>query len=794
MRESANRPARWLVVTFLAVALGSTASVLPAQDSPVMVSIDVSGNAVPGGTVTATATVEITDGSTVQSFAWMQTGGAAATLSGAGTATVTATLGNRNAYKGHLFELLDEPPVTAEQLPPNVPLPPGEFAAGLRNRFELVGINPFALEEAGLVVLEVEVTTTSGTYHAEAEIHTGLPWRTTLGIRNVPIGVPILVQSKEQDSYDWTLELPTGSAATLLNAASRHPEFTPDVPGIYTLDVTDQASGEPVRIVVYAGTWRGVIVGQDEDGRPVADELCTGCHRPGFAPDIFPEWAQTGHAEIFTDNLNTSSHYSTSCFNCHMVGYDPTINNGGADEAPDYQNFLNAGLLSNPSPDNWTTVLNQFPATAREANIQCENCHGPASSEPGLDTLAHGWMADVVGEPRISLSADLCGSCHGEPLRHARFQQWQVSGHANFELAIDEGESGNCARCHTANGFLTWLPTLLGETDKDPLDNIEVTWTADEIYPQTCVTCHDPHNIGTTTGVGTNARVRISGNTPDLIAGFQVFGAGRGAMCMTCHNSRRGLRNDAVYADYVGTSEVARAPHGSSQTDMLMGENAYLVNTGVRGSHSLIADTCVRCHMEATPPPDILSYNQGGTNHTFFASPDICGECHGEILNAESIQSIVVAVLDNLEGLIEDRWMEVITEQIAAGNAIDIGDGVVLDDAADLAGIARLVLGESRGSQALTFVLADDTEVGPVALASIDVIRPAPMPTIALSDVGDEGLLKAGWNWALVTNDGSRGVHNPRFALQVLDASRDAVGGAGRGGPRATLPPEWMLE
>ena len=793
MRESTNRPARWLVAIYLAVALVSTASVLQAQD-PVTVSVDVSGNEVPGGTVTATANVEINDGSTLQSIAWTQIEGVDAALSGAGTATVTANLGNRGAYKGHLLELLVEPPVSAEQLPPNVQPPPGEFPAGLQNRFELVGLNPFILEETGLVVLEVEVITTSGTYHAEAEIETRLPWRTTAGIRNVPINVPVLLQGKAQDSYDWTLDLPAGSGATLLNAGSRNPEFTPDVPGIYTLDVTDQTAGEPVEIVVYAGTWRGVVVGQDENGRPVADELCTGCHRPGFAPDIFPQWAETGHAEIFTDLLNTNSHYSSQCFACHTVGYDTTVANGGADEAVDYEAFTNAGLLSNPDPDNWTTVLEQFPDTAQMANVQCENCHGPNSSGPGLDTLAHGWMADVVGEPRVSLSADVCATCHGEPLRHARFQQWQLSGHGNFELAIDEAGSGNCSRCHTANGFLTWLPTLLGETDGDPLDNVEVTWTEDEAFPQTCVTCHDPHNIGTTSGIDTNATVRISGNTPELIAGFQVFGAGRGALCMTCHNSRRGLRNDAVFEDFVGTSEVARAPHGSSQTDMLMGENAFFVNTGVRGSHSLIADTCVMCHMESTPPPDVLSYNQGGTNHTFFASPDICSDCHGEIINAETIQSIVGAVLDDLAGLIEERWLEVIEEQIAAGNSIDLNGELTLDDAADLAGVARLALGESRGRQAFTVVLSDDTRLGPFRLPDIEVVRPAPMPPVSITEVAEQELLKAGWNWALVTNDGSGGVHNPGYALEVLDAARDAVGGAGRGGPRATLPQEWALK
>ena len=126
-----------------------------------------------------------------------------------------------------------------------------------------------------------------------------------------------------------------------------------------------------------------------------------------------------------------------------------------------------------------------------------------------------------------------------------------MSGHADYELAIDEGESGNCSRCHTGNGFLNWLPILLDDDPAtDPVESIEVTWTADETHPQTCVTCHDPHAIGTTTGVDTNATVRISGDTPPLIAGFTAVGVGKGAICMTCHNSRRGLRNDSNFADF----------------------------------------------------------------------------------------------------------------------------------------------------------------------------------------------------------------------------------------------------
>ena len=133
--------------------------------------------------------------------------------------------------------------------------------------------------------------------------------------------------------YDWMLTAPEGSAAELADAMGQNPAFTPDVAGVYTVTVTDttQAPGdELVTLEIHAGTWRGVIEGQDEDGRPVASEACTACHNGTIAPDKFTPWAQSGHAEILTNNLNTSTHYGPNCFGCHTVGYSPGSENGGS--------------------------------------------------------------------------------------------------------------------------------------------------------------------------------------------------------------------------------------------------------------------------------------------------------------------------------------------------------------------------------------------------------------------------------------------------------------------------------
>ncbi len=751
--------------TSIDISLGEAATLNASLTPLTQASIEVSvtGDEVAGGELTATVEIELPPGATVDSITWSQEYGVAAMIANGDTANATVTLGSDNAYKEGLIHILSEPPIGEDQLPPNVPFPEGEFPGGLQDRFQVVGINPFALEETALVILMVEVETSIGNFSEEVEIHTELPWAVAPGLRNVPIGVPVLLHGKEQAMYDWVLDPPAGSMATLTGGSTQSPHFTPDISGLYELAVTDEVAEATLTLQVYAGTWRGVIVDQDMDGRPVADTACTFCHNDELAPDKFTSWAQTGHAEILKDNLNTSTHYGPSCFSCHSVGFMPGVANGGFDDAPDYQEFLSGGLLNNPG-DNWTAMLEHFPEAARLANIQCENCHGPQVSN------AHGF-AGPLGEPRVDLSSDVCGTCHGEPLRHARFQQWQLSKHADYELAIEEGEDGSCARCHTANGFVEWVDVLLDDDPTtDPEDDIEVTWTADEVHPQTCAACHDPHDPGTVSGDNTNAKVRIEGDTPPLLAGFQVEEAGSAALCMTCHNSRRGERNDDIF-DGLSASEKARAPHGPTQTDVLVGQNAYLMELPQPGGHATLASPCVTCHMKQTDPPDLLAYNRGGLNHTFFADENICADCHSPHLEADDVQDAIDHLLGQVKELIEDNLLSLIGEQTSQGYTLDFDGEVEITNAGD---ITAIEFTSTSGRQGIAVTLTTGGPYGPARLQDIDVFDGA-TEVGSLNELADPAVLKAGWNWLLFDNDGSHGVHNPFFASDTLIASRDAL-------------------
>ena len=751
MRNEVHQLNRGLAIAVVVCGLLGFAATAAVAANPVDVTVAVSGTPAFGATVTAKATLTINDSSALQSILWTQTGGAPAALTGTTTDTVTAVLAGRGAFRAALIHALSEPPITAAQLPPNVPVPPEEFPGGLQNRFGVVGVNPFALEEGGAVTLTVRVVTSSGTYTKAGVIATPLPWPTGIGVRNVVVGLPLILHGKTQASYNWALAVPSGSSATLTDPASQSPEFTPDVPGTYTLTVTDLASGAPVTIPVIAGLWRGVIAGQDANGRPRIDTACTGCHAVGTPLDLFTPWAQTGHAEVFTQNVNTpNGHYSASCLSCHTVGYDTTASNNGIDDQSDWAAFLGTNLLTHGDPTNWTNILTQFPKTAKLANIQCENCHGPQQSD-----------AHTQSDARATLSSDVCAACHGEPLRHGRYQQWQISAHANYEGAEAEGMSGGCATCHTANGFLAWGKS--GYT----ASSVPVTWTQDEIHPQTCQTCHDPHEIGTTSGsASSNATVRVTGTTPPLMAGFTATDVGRGAICMICHNGRRGLRNDSNFK----VSDAARAPHVGPQTDVLMGQNFYLVDLSGPGYHARVQETCVTCHMASTPPPDLLSYNKGGTNHTFYASKEICSDCHAT-LTAEDVQAPVEEKIVTLTAAIGQALSDLLKAQIALGNTIDVGGLKSLTSAGDFTTVA---FAESHGQQGMTVTQSDSTTVGPVAMGSVKVVPPTGSP-VALYTVADPTIPKSAWNLLMIESDASLGVHNPGLVNRVLDVSIYAV-------------------
>ena len=728
------------------------------EEKTVTVDAGEDQSAEPGASVSLEATVKAEDGSQVTGYKWEQIAGPPAEISGADSDTLTATLGDAAAYKAALMAALVR-----------------------EDRFGVQAINPHSLEAGETATFKVTVTTTSGDYSDEVGIIAKLPYIVSPGISNVPINAPVLLNGKVQDAYSWTLTGPSGAKATLDDPADRNPSFTPDVEGKYTL--TEETSG--ATFDVYAGTWMGVIVGLDANGEPEVNEDCTDCHDDDIAPNTFAPWKASGHAEIFTQNIDDpSGHWSLGCAGCHTVGYDPEADNGGFDEAAAKEGWE----VPHGAVGNYAQMLEDYPATAQLANIQCENCHGPQESD-----------AHKKGAPRQNISSELCGACHGEPARHGRFQQWEESGHANLELALVEATvegrgaaASHCGRCHSGEGFLAWVEQddltqriqgAAGDATVEELTALGLTEAT--VHSQTCVVCHDPHQQGKTSGEPNTAGVRIEGNTSLLPAGFKAVGVGRGAICITCHNTRNGAHNDAV-----GLPANYQAPHTAAQGDVLLGENAYFVSTGERANHSFIQDACAGCHMEVTPPPAELSYNLAGTNHTFKASPEVCGDCHGAFRGA-GLQASTEAMLHELAVKMSDYLLNKMPDQVhlkdytpheSAGQAYDLKSNDVTLDKANIVSVEPT---EPHGQQGYLLKLETSVEVTYAPEGEAAHTLSLTELEVQLGDITTDGeavlidpgdpLVRVGWNYFLIHADGSEGVHNPSFAMKVLRASMAAL-------------------
>jgi hypothetical protein len=63
-------------------------------------------------------------------------------------------------------------------------------------------------------------------------------------------------------------------------------------------------------------------------------------------------------------------------------------------------------------------------------------------------------------------------------------------------IFLTPAEKLRTAKCHTANGFLAWQPILFDTSpDADPTGSPEVTWTSDEVHPQTCHTLYTAEDV-----------------------------------------------------------------------------------------------------------------------------------------------------------------------------------------------------------------------------------------------------------------------------------------------------------
>ena len=300
---------------------------------------------------------------------------------------------------------------------------------------------------------------------------------------------------------------------------------------------------------------------------------CSGCHAATYAG-----WAETNHADARDRKLaDLNGHYTpASCDECHTVGFDTTVDNGGFDENP----------------------------IQAMANIQCESCHGPAS--------AHVAGNGDVSEISVSYGEDVCMQCHVEDSAyHPQMDEWQTSGHFNG-ATMDTTSAGwhyggSCSRCHTGNGYVEYVET-----------GIVATIAIDEATKVNCSACHNPHE-------GTNDHMLREIDSATMAGGDVVTEGGFGITCMNCHTGRRSQEDIAEQIAEGGSRGIG--PHHGNQGAFLNPDVFFDVSGGTftwtSSNHLSMENSCVTCHM--------------AEGHGNEPTVEACESCHGVLTDFDDI-------------------------------------------------------------------------------------------------------------------------------------------------------------
>jgi len=362
-----------------------------------------------------------------------------------------------------------------------------------------------------------------------------------------------------------------------------------------------------------------------------------------------------------------------------------------------------------PDPNTGNSGYDEAPI-AKFENVQYENCHGAGSDH----------AINIFGDIVVSYEAENCGKCHdGE--HHPYLTEWLQSPHNFDPYAVS---SYSCGGCH--EGVAASI-RLANESSAYPLNQFYGSGTISErpdttevpVQPAVCQACHDPHSSENP------AQLRTVTDIPLMTANSEspvITRGGSGKLCMHCHHALRAPEPQ------IQNGSGHFGPHYSPQADMVAAKSGYH-GVAVPGfpwagpSHLLVQNSCKTCHLNAIE----FGGGPGGvavTGHEFIPKPEACVNCHGPISDFDDIP---------------------------AREDFD-GDGIIEGVQSEVAGLIQLL------KDALVANGLDTTGVG-LARALGD------------TTISTYRQREAGYNLIFVMEDGSTGIHNPDYAVQLLQQS-----------------------
>jgi len=248
-------------------------------------------------------------------------------------------------------------------------------------------------------------------------------------------------------------------------------------------------------------------------------------------------------------------------------------------------------------------------------------CHGFDGIVEEWKTSTHyaAFISNLGGEEIATWTgAQACGNCHATDALEQR-----VSG--------DVTTTGDAGVTGLASGELNYRAPSGALAEAVYAGNSKVASVS-------CVTCHavtdanDPHRTGLPYAAGSfPLRVPVGATDQPLIekspdrtavVGTAVGARGTSNTCIWCHRSRKDVTN-YVNADNVLTSTFW-GPHEGPQADVYSGKGGYQYAGKTYGTSTHEQGLqCVDCHM-----PTVQTPSGRWSNHSFYAQLSACQSCH----------------------------------------------------------------------------------------------------------------------------------------------------------------------
>jgi hypothetical protein len=396
--------------------------------------------------------------------------------------------------------------------------------------------------------------------------------------------------------------------------------------------------------------------------------------------------------------------------------------------------------------------------------VACEGPVGPAG-EPGLDGL------DGLAGTDANSS---CLSCHATAKMDLKYDQYHESKHFTGTTSVSRNTK-YCARCHTNEGFreITGAGTFVVNNDIPNATRIN------------CGTCHK--HSGFDFAVDTSTQILRTTSPIFLNYDRNLVATDFGKinnLCVTCHQTRGSTRESITdslgvttpfdqlpFFPFLGSKDdnadvnyqVGRSfsVHDGNQSNLFKGINAYEYTgqTYTRTwQHS--ANTCTTCHMNAYDPVTKV----GG--HTLKPNEAICESCHTNDHIAPT-QAAISAKLAELGGLLQARKVF----KTAVSHGVLGYSGV-----------------ETHDVNGVLFPTTASTTIYATGISSANTVSPTKGVVVygSLVTYGTDanwatrigrpwkyGELGAAYNYGYINSELSKGVHNPVYAMQVLQKSID---------------------